>query len=49
MDLSKRVFGSNIDPKIQKYLSDLQRGGFDVEYKRCNKFDGNISIKDSRG
>ena len=32
MDLSKRVFGSNIDPKIQKYLSDLQRGGFDVEY-----------------
>lgn len=31
MDLSKKVFGSNIDPKIQKYLSDLQRGGFDVE------------------
>ena len=31
MDLSKRVFGSNVDPKIQKYLSDLERGGFDAE------------------
>ena len=23
--------------------------GYDVDYKRCNKFDGHISIKDSRG
>ena len=32
MDLSKKIFGSNIDPKIQKYLSDLQRSSFDAEF-----------------
>ena len=28
MDLSKRVFGSNVDQKIIKYFEDLQKGGF---------------------
>ena len=28
MDLSKRVFGSNVDPKIIKYFKDLEGGSF---------------------
>ena len=28
MDLSKRVFGSNVDPKIIKYFEDLEKGSF---------------------
>ena len=28
MDLSKRVFGSNVDQKIIKYFEDLQKGSF---------------------
>ena len=28
MDLSNKVFGSNVDPKIRKYFEDLQKGSF---------------------
>ena len=31
MDLSKKVFGSNIDPKIQEYLKKLQEGSFEIQ------------------
>ena len=31
MDLSKKIFGSNIDPKIQEYLKNLQKGTFDIQ------------------
>ncbi len=31
MDLSKKIFGSNIDPKIQEYLKKLQEGSFEIQ------------------
>ena len=31
MDLSKKIFGSNIDPKIQEYLKKLQEGSFEIK------------------
>jgi len=31
MDLSKKIFGSNIDPEIQEYFKNLQKGTFDIQ------------------
>ena len=31
MDLSKRVFGSNVKPEIIKYFKDLQEGRLDIQ------------------
>ena len=31
MDLSSKVFGSNVDEKIIKYFEDLQKGTFSIE------------------
>ena len=31
MDLSKKVFGANVDQKIIEYINQLQQGRFEVE------------------
>ena len=31
MDLSKKIFGSNIDPEVQKYFKNLQKGTFEIQ------------------
>ena len=31
MDISKRVFGSNVSEKIRNYINKLQEGTFDIQ------------------
>ena len=42
MDLSNKVFGSNVDPKIRKYFEDLQKGSFTAEPNESLVKPGNV-------